>query len=257
MRLENNFSIETNVKKKQNTLFLNTLKNRKAFMILKINYRIYTCVGLLLLCTSTIMAQVQVSEEPMHRNVFQNKYIRLLDVWLQPGDTTQYHVHSTPSLFVYLSSSVISTQVKGEEWVKDQAITGKAWYRSFSPDILVHRVCNLDTVPFHVNDIEILSSYKNKKLPGKKPLPFSVLFENEKAFAYQLTNSAFNMQIIKGRGPMVAELVSGDGIIFHDTKTKHTMKVKTGKYFYIEPGTSFYFTAGGAGEINMIIFEIK
>jgi hypothetical protein len=224
-------------------------------MILKIKQSIYLCIGLLS-CTITI-AQVQVSEEPMHRNVFQNKYIRLLDVWLRPGDTTQYHVHSTPSLFVYLSNNTISTQIKGEEWVNDQAITGKAWYRSFSPDILVHRVSNLDTVPFHVNDIEILSSYGNKNLSGIKPLPFPVLFENEKAFAYQLTNSAFKMQITRSRGPMVAELVSGDGIKFHDTKTKHAKEIKAGKYFYIEPGTSFYFTAGRAGEINMVIFEIK
>jgi len=225
-------------------------------MVPKFKYSLCACIGLLLLCT-TIIAQVQVSEEPMHRKVFQNKYIRLLDVWLQPGDTTQYHVHSTPSLFVYFSNNVISTQIKGEEWVKDQAESGKAWYRSFSPDILVHRVCNLDTVPFHVNDIEILSSYDSKNSSRNKSLPFPLLFENEKAFAYRLTNSAFNRQIIRGRGPMVGELISGDELIFHDIKTKHSKEIKAGKYFYIEPGTSFYFTAGGGGEINLVIFEIK
>jgi len=232
------------------------IKNHECFfMFPNINYKIYSCIGLLF-SSSIIMAQVQVSEEPMHRNVFQNKYIRLLDVWLQPGDTTQFHIHSTPSLFVYFSNNKISSQIRGEEWIKDQSESGKAWYRSFSPGILVHRVCNLDTVPFHVNDIEILSSYDNKNLSGNKPLPFPLLFENEKAFAYRLTNSTIYRKIIEGRGPMVAELVTGDGIFFHDTKTKHEKEIKAGKYFYIEPGASFYFTSS-AGEINMVIFEIK
>jgi quercetin dioxygenase-like cupin family protein len=53
-----------------------------------------------------IKAQVQVREEPRHRPVLENKYIRLLDVWLPPGDTTLFHIHSTPSVFVILSGAV-------------------------------------------------------------------------------------------------------------------------------------------------------
>ena len=56
---------------------------------------------------------------------------------------------------------------------------------------------------------------------------------------------------------MVAELITGDGIFFHDIKTKHEKEIKAGKFLYIEPGTSFYFTSRGTGEINMVIFEIK
>ncbi len=221
----------------------------------KMKNKIISLLAFILFCTKTIIAQVAVSEEPRHKPVFQNKYIRLLDVWLPPGDTTQYHIHATPSLFVHLSNTVISSQIMGEGWVKDQAETGKAWYRSFSPDILVHRICNPDMVPFHVNDIEILSSYNNTI--QYKHLPFIVLFENERAVAYHLTNSSFNKQIINGRGPMIAELAAGEEVIYHDAIGKKSTKLKPGRYLYIEPGSSFYFTATKSEETNMVLFEIK
>lgn len=212
---------------------------------------------MLLFCSTPTTAQVPVSEEPMHKPVLQNKYIRLLDVWLPPGDTTLFHIHATPSLFVILSQTVTAWQTKGEEWVTDHSPKGKAWYRSFAPDILVHRVCNLDTVPFHVNDIEILAAYNTSTASGNKPLPFAILFENEKAFAYQLTAKSFNRKIIKNHGPMVAELVTGDGVFFNDVQKNKTIEIKAGKFMYVEPGTSFYFTAVGTVEINMVLFEIK
>jgi hypothetical protein len=209
----------------------------------------------LLLC-SAIKAQVPASQEPMHRNVFQNKYFRLLDVWLQPGDTTQYHIHATPSLFVIFSQTVTAWQTKGGAWIQDKSPKGKIWYRSFSPDTLVHRVCNADTVAFHVNDIEILSLY-NSAGNAKKPLPFPVEFENEKAVAYRLTAADLNQQMIQERGPMIAELVSGSGIIFHNSTTNQAKEITAGKYLYIEPGTAFYFSTAGNKAIDMVLFEIK
>lgn len=207
-------------------------------------------------CSSVVKAQVPVSEEPRHKPVLQNKYIRILDVWVQPGDTTLFHIHATPSLFVHLSNNVTGSQAKGEAWVKDQSETGKAWYRSFSPDTLIHRVTNLDMIPFHVNDIEILASYNGNNLSNTKPLPFTLLFENEKASAYRVTN-ILNNQIIKDRGPIIAELATGEGIIFHDVKTNQSKEIKAGNYLYIEPGSSFYFTTKGKSKINMVLFEIK
>ena len=137
--------------------------------------------------------------------------------------------------------------------MKEKTMAGKTWYRSFVNDTLVHRVCNLDSLPFHVTDIEILSGYK--PTAQLKPLPFTVLLNNEKAFGYQLTASSFNKNNINGRGPMIAELVSGKEVLFYDTEKKKSTPIKTGKYLYIKPGSSFYFSANA--EVNLVLFEIK
>jgi len=63
----------------------------------------------MLLTCSVVTAQVQVSKEPMHKKVLENKFIRLMNVWLQPGDTTMFHIHSTPSVFLHFSNAMMST----------------------------------------------------------------------------------------------------------------------------------------------------
>lgn len=214
-------------------------------------------VSLFLLITSHLFSQVPVSKEPKHRPVFQNEYVRLLDVVLQPGDTTQFHIHSTPSLFLHFTKTNVGTQIKGQEWIKDVNTPGKAWYRSFTPDILVHRVTNCDTVLFHVTDMEILSPFDTTDLHPVKYLPFHLLFENEKALAYQITEENLKQKVTKNRGPLMAELAVGSKVFFHDAMTKQTKEIKNGQYLYIEPGTSFYFTANTTSEINMVLFEIK
>ena len=207
-----------------------------------------------MLCSSALTAQVQVSKEPLHKKVLENKYLRLLDVWLKPGDTTLYHIHSTPSLFLHFTNTVVCSQAKGEAWVKGKNKKGEADYVSFKNETWVHRVSNCDTVPFHVTDIELLSSWKpNTPL---QLLPFTVLFDNERAVAYKLTQSSFNNHI-SNRGPMVAQLVSGDEVMYYDAKNKKSIKIKEGKYVYIKPGRSFYFLAKENEEINLALFEIK
>ena len=118
----------------------------------------------ILLCSFTLSAQVQVSKEPRHKNVLENKYIRLLDVKIQPGDTTLFHIHSIPSVFVNFTNTAVCSQIKGKEWEKGNNTEGNASYRSFVNDTLVHRVSNCDTVPFHVTDVEILSSNQQHSL---------------------------------------------------------------------------------------------
>jgi quercetin dioxygenase-like cupin family protein len=209
----------------------------------------------ILFCPSVLIAQVQVSKEPMHKKVLENKYVRLMNVWLQPGDTTMFHIHSTPSVFLHFSNTSMCSQVKGQDWLNDKAIPGKAWYRSFSPEIMIHRVTNCGTVPLHVTDAEILSSFDS--ISKKAPMDFPLLFETERAFAYSLTKKSFTSGTIYNRGPMIAELVTGDMVYYVDASTGKKTQIKSGGYLYIEPGAAFSLSFEGNEEVNMVVFEIK
>src|SRR6476660_3927863 len=110
-----------------------------------------------LFITVHCLAQVPVSKEPMHHNVFENAYVRVLDVHIKPGDTTQFHKHETPSVFILLhsvktGSEVIVEEAKATVLKKDAFISFEGFYKS--PRI--HRVWNEDTIEFHVMDVEIL-----------------------------------------------------------------------------------------------------
>lgn len=198
-------------------------------------------------------AQVQVSEEPYHRPVIRNRYFRLLDVWLQPGDTTGYHVHSTPSVFLHFTSTGTGSQVKGGSWTHERSVAGKTWFRSFAGDTLVHRVCNNDTIPFHVTDAELLSAYR----PGSPftAMPFDVVLENEKVIVYRAGREAIHEALIKGRGPMLAELVEGS--LVYEFAGKEKAKLAAGNILYIPPDEAILFAPSGTAGIQLLIIELK
>ena len=200
-------------------------------------------------------AQVQVSREFHHKNIFENEYVRVLDVRIQPGDTTLFHIHSTPSLFIYFTNTAICTQIKGKEWTKGKNAKGNASYRSFINDTLVHRVSNCDSLAFHVNDIELLKAFK----PGDsiQPMPFNLLFNNEKAIAYRLNYSSLRKQVVHDRGPILALLVEGKELKYFDAKTNKSTSLTRENFMYIEPGSAFYFTTVSDEDIILVLFEIK
>ncbi len=212
-------------------------------------------LSILLMISFGVHAQVQVRNEPRHKNVLENKYFRVLDVNIPPHDTTLQHIHSTPSVILLFTNTITAQQLKGQDWVKGQSVAGTAIYRDFSKDTVIHKVSNWDTVLYHVTDIELLSKYEPNS--GRKPLTFTVLFDSDKAFAYRLTDSTINKQTISNRGPIIAGLVTGDDIILHDTKNHRSISIKAGKETYIAPGTSFYLTKTSKKEINLVLFEVK
>jgi quercetin dioxygenase-like cupin family protein len=59
---------------------------------------------------------VPVYHEPHHRQVFQYGPTRILDLQISPGETTWFHSHESPVLYVNLSTSPMRGQNLGEEW---------------------------------------------------------------------------------------------------------------------------------------------
>ncbi|MEP7309132.1 MAG: cupin domain-containing protein [Acidobacteriota bacterium] len=59
---------------------------------------------------------VPVYHEPHHRMLFANGTTKILEGQVPPGDTSWYHVHAEPILYITLSASQQRTQVLGEEW---------------------------------------------------------------------------------------------------------------------------------------------
>ncbi|MEO6219987.1 MAG: hypothetical protein ABIO81_06130 [Ginsengibacter sp.] len=116
---------------------------------------ILSCIYLFI--TINIQAQVPVSKEPRHHLVFENNKVRILNVLVLPGDTTQYHVHSTPSVFIPFTKTRTGSQRINEQPEYGTSVAGNVWFEDLSePHIKIHRVWNVDTSVFHVMDIELL-----------------------------------------------------------------------------------------------------
>src|SRR5688572_15785111 len=73
---------------------------------------------LLLLHASRVFAQAPVlmHEEPRHRLVLTHQHVRVMDVKILPGDTTLFHVHDVPALYVAISASPVDIQLVHGKW---------------------------------------------------------------------------------------------------------------------------------------------
>src|SRR6202040_4244500 len=59
---------------------------------------------------------VPVYHEPHHRQLFAYGTTRILEGQVPPGETSWYHVHAEPILYLTLSASTQRTQNLGEDW---------------------------------------------------------------------------------------------------------------------------------------------
>lgn len=119
----------------------------KFFLLLLIVY----CAG------AEAQPVVEVRDEPRHKPVFENQYIRLLNVVIPPGDTSLYHRHSLPSVFVFLEKTDIGMQDWGSAPSATTTVRGQTWFNGYEQGTHIHRAWTTDReVNLHAIDIEIL-----------------------------------------------------------------------------------------------------
>ena len=212
-----------------------------------------------LICTISILqthAQevIAVSKEPLHKKVFENDYLRVLDVQIAPGDTTLFHKHETPSVFISLHPVKTGSQVIVEEGSAtvlslDRRITFEGFYKSPR----VHRVWNADTSVFHVMDIEVLT--KGDKNTGA-PIAgeaFKQLFDAPPVRAYRVTLKSNQDIEIKGN---TAVLVVGLNDVSNVMVNKKSF-AKQGDFLFIAPSENIKLVNKALQEYSFALLELK
>jgi quercetin dioxygenase-like cupin family protein len=109
---------------------------------------------------------VPVQREPRHRLVLDSARFRVLDVLIAPGDTTLFHIHDTPIMYVDLSPSPVAIQVLGGGWtaLPPAAVPGGVRIDStYVATSVTHRVTNTGTTEFRL--LAIISSTPTSMVP--------------------------------------------------------------------------------------------
>ena len=104
--------------------------------------------------TAATETPVPVFEEPRHRLVFDKGPIHIFDTVIPAGDTSLYHSHGEPTLYVVLSPVRMRNQDLGAEWVELYPKLGPGpgtfLFKNYREQPQTHRVQNMDTRSFHV-----------------------------------------------------------------------------------------------------------
>jgi quercetin dioxygenase-like cupin family protein len=105
---------------------------------------------------ATLPEPVPVEMEPHHHFVFQNQYVRVLDVLFPAGEASLFHTHSNDNVGIPISGDKTQSQPYGGEWTELQDIQpGGAGFRKARGQAYSHRVRSAGKLPFHVIDVEI------------------------------------------------------------------------------------------------------
>ena len=214
---------------------------------------------LIIVLSSVIMvtAQVQVRNEPRHHNVFENEFVRILDVYLPPKDTTQYHIHNTPSVFIILTNTNVGSQLIGKQPQKGANITGEISYDSLNTP-RTHRVWNEDTGWFHVMDIELTSKRANLRIPPLQNPTLKLLFNKEQVNGYEteirpggnlLLPASSNGYLLVSKGETVIDYKITEAI-------QHRM-MKAGHYLWIEGGKPITIMANNQMPASFVLLQLK
>ena len=213
------------------------------------------CVGLTKVCGQN---PVPVYEEPRHTPVFINEFVRVIQARIKDKDTSLFHIHATPSAFVFVKKANYDNQVLGEGWTRPNYPKGYAWYSSFATGPSTHRVAALPKDEIFAYDVELLSSYHKSTSPGWKPFSNDTIFIADKAAGYRIKLSKENPKLeIEGRGPMVAILLTGQYLHIENEGTKQRVQLKETGYAYLPPKEKHKLRIKGDSPTEVILFEVR
>ena len=217
----------------------------------------YVFTKFVVFCCIISFSQVPVRDEPRHHNVFENEFLRVLDVYLKPGDTTQYHLHNTPSVFIILSNSNVGSRLLGGQPQKGANINGVISYDSLAKP-RTHQVWNEDTSWFHVMDVELTSAKTKLLIPPLQNPDLKLLFNEEQVNGYDISiASGATIQLPPSSN---GYLLVSKGIATIDYRINDVTQrrfMKTGHYIWIEAGKRSSIYLNSPTPSSFVLLQLK
>jgi hypothetical protein len=210
----------------------------------------------LIFSMADLRAQVPVHMEPFHRLVFENGEVRIMNVVIPPGDTSLYHLHATPSVFIFLSSTAAGTQLQGKRPVSMQFITGRVLFEDLgTPNTRIHRAWNEDREDLHVLDVELLAKDTGFKTP---PLAqFKMEVDTPWVRAYRVVLEKDKELVLKTKkNPFILVSIDAAPVEVKQAGKYQSEILKKGSYFDVKRKQSFTLKNTSTDPVQLVLLEL-
>ena len=107
--------------------------------------------------------EVEITNEPHHHLVLENKLIRVFSVEVPPGETTLVHRHRHDYVYVTLGASDLDNQVQSKPAARIQLQDGET---HFTAGNFAHKVRDLASTPFRNITVELLQDAETRNAPS-------------------------------------------------------------------------------------------
>ena len=203
-------------------------------------------------------SSVPVGEEPRHHIKFENKYVRVIDAVIAPGDTTLFHTHSRDNVPICINGGKLRTEVMGGQTTDTTSETGRV---TFARASYTHRITNMNTTTVRFIDAEVLDS------PGSAASPSSLgavpdhtlIFENEHVRAYRLILEPGQSTGLHNHTLSFLNVVVSPGklVLEQPGKKGETMDLQPGSFVWHEGPVRHSLKNAGAMRFEAIDIEWK
>jgi len=202
---------------------------------------------------------VPIEQEPAHRLVLQNEFVRVFEVRLPPGNATLWHVHRHDGASVRLSDANIEDQPQDGPAEAIRLHRGEVAYGA-TPMARTHRVRNIGETSFHLAYIELLTApgVSVDHTPAAASDP-RVVLENERVRALRrilAPGESTIMHTHASRGVGVP-VTAGRLEIADPEGATRNIEFKVGALQWIEPGTTHRLKNVGDAPIEIVDIELK
>ena len=218
---------------------------------------------LLLVTTSRALAQapVPMHEEPRHRLVLTHQQVRVMDVKIRPADTTQFHVHDVPALFVAVSTAPVDVQLLNDQWggTRPTADPGRKpgdvnVDTSYVRKPVTHRVTNVGSQLFNL--IAITNSTASPSDSGSHDIPGTLELQNRWFILSRalLTARAARRWYSASSPTIVVQPLPGAATVLLKSGEKHALNTP-GSWALVPAGTRYQLTSPGS--VTLVVVQVR
>ena len=100
-------------------------------------------------------------DEPHHKVVLENEFVRIVDGRVQEHDTTLAHIHTANAVVLFLSRSTLGIQIIGEKPVVTEVSPGDMVYRAYGDKPVTHIVWNGSKSMLHFMVVEMTKEHRD------------------------------------------------------------------------------------------------
>lgn len=218
------------------------------------------CVlALALPCFAADEKPVPTIAEPYHRTVLQNDYVRMIDVRMAQGVRNQFHIHTLPTVIIYLTQVTNQSEIWGTPGTSPRhTVPGDSRYANYDEKSLAHRVTNEGPGEFRVWDIELLRPAPSGPFPPAGAAALKPKWEEKRVRSSNvLLDPAAAVTIAPGPcAHLVVPIASGLATQTHG-REKSDRTLAAGEFLFVAPQTGLELRNPGKDKVDVVVLELR
>jgi hypothetical protein len=197
-------------------------------------------------------------DEPRHKVVFENNYVRVIDVQIPAGKETLYHLHDIASVIVYITKTTNESQTFGEStWTPRTIAPGDSRYAPYDEKPLNHRVRNPGPGLFRVYDIELLHSRLTSEAFALAESPaLRAQWQQKRARSLTLRLAPEGHRTVPP-GPCAYLLVQISGVLTVASTTGAPRELRAAEFFFQPARAGFLLSNAGTEPLETVMLELR